>query len=57
MEKKSCQKNIISFFHVIGSGTHKTKSKEGMYLGALLFTYNTLATKSKHYEVAVKSTL
>lgn len=55
MEKKSCQRNMISFFHIIG--THKTKSKEGMYLGALLFTYNTLATRSKHYEVVAKGTL
>lgn len=55
MEKKPFQRNIISFIHIIRSGIHKTKSKERMYLGALLVTYNTLTTKNMHYEVSIKS--
>lgn len=45
MEKKLCQRNIISFILIIRCGIHKTKSKEQMYLGALVVPYNTLTTK------------
>jgi len=47
MEKKPCQRNMISFIHIIRSGIHKTKIKEQLFLGGLLVTYNTLTTKKR----------